>query len=128
MYYVQYMCKYFLGIIFSLEVSWCLLFVLFCVFWHNNAGKSLEPAVYICKLLNLLRRDQLSQLLDNGGPAAVLKNRQKTNIPRLRLLEVYRRLVGPNLQNTATITNIINYIPSINNDFYLEFNNCIMYL
>ena len=101
----------------------------FCVFWrHNNAGKSLEPAVYICKLLNLLRRDQLSQLLDNGGPAAVLKNRQKTNIPRLRLLEVYRRLVGPNLQNTATITNIVNYIPSINNDFYLEFNNCIMYL
>ncbi len=45
------------------------------------------------QLLNLLRRDQLSTLLDDGGPKAVMRSRQKSQTPRHQLLKLLKRLV-----------------------------------
>ena len=45
------------------------------------------------QLLNMLRRDQLSSLLDDGGPKAVMRSRQKSQTPRHQLLKLLKRLV-----------------------------------
>ena len=43
--------------------------------------------------MNVRRIEDLSKLLSTGGPAHVLQNREKSHIPRVRLLHLIKRLV-----------------------------------
>jgi hypothetical protein len=62
------------------------------------------------QLLNLLRRDQLSTLLDDGGPKAVMRSRQKSQTPRHQLLKLLKRLVCTVRARATTCTNAAKHI------------------
>jgi hypothetical protein len=59
--------------------------------YENNCNNL--PHTVMHQLLNMLRRDQLSSLLDDGGPKAVMRSRQKSQTPRHQLLKLLKRLV-----------------------------------